>query len=58
MPAFLGSQFWGVLVMGVAVLIFFLLPWLDRSPVKSIRYKGAYYKTALALFVVSFLILG
>ena len=41
-PAFLGTQFWGVLVMGGAVLIFFLLPWLDRSPVKSIRYKGPY----------------
>ena len=41
-PAFLGTQFWGVLVMGAAVLIFFLLPWLDRSPVKSIRYKGPY----------------
>ena len=36
----------------------FLLPWLDRSPVKSIRYRGAYYKTALALFVVAFLVLG
>src|SRR5690242_11659257 len=57
-PAFLGSQFWGVLVMGAAVLIFFALPWLDRSPVKSVRYKGAYYKAALVLFVVSFLILG
>ncbi len=44
--------------MGAAVLIFFLLPWLDRSPVRSIRYKGPYYKTALALFVVSFLVLG
>jgi len=57
-PAFAGTQFWGVLVMGGAVLIFFLLPWLDRSPVKSIRYKGPYYKIALALFVVSFLVLG
>jgi ubiquinol-cytochrome c reductase cytochrome b subunit len=57
-PAFLGSQFWGVLVMGGAVLIFFALPWLDRSPVKSIRYKGPYYKIALSLFVLSFLILG
>jgi ubiquinol-cytochrome c reductase cytochrome b subunit len=44
--------------MGAAVLIFFALPWLDRSPVKSIRYKGPYYKLALALFVVSFLVLG
>jgi ubiquinol-cytochrome c reductase cytochrome b subunit len=57
-PALLGSQFWGVIVMGAAVLIFFALPWLDRSPVKSIRYKGPYYKLALALFVVSFLVLG
>ena len=57
-PAFLHTQFWGVLVMGAAVLIFFLLPWLDRSPVKSIRYKGLYFKIALALFAVSFLVLG
>jgi len=54
-PAFLGSQFWGVAVMGAAVLIFFFVPWLDRSPVKSIRYKGWIYKFALACFVVSFL---
>ena len=39
-------------------MIFFLLPWLDRSPVKSIRYRGPNYKIALALFVVSFVILG
>jgi ubiquinol-cytochrome c reductase cytochrome b subunit len=57
-PAFFGTQFWGVLVMGAAVLIFFALPWLDRSPVKSIRYKGPYFKIALALFVVSFVVLG
>ena len=57
-PALLGTQFWGVLVMGGAVLIFFLLPWLDRSPVKSIRYKGPYFKIALTLFVISFLVLG
>jgi ubiquinol-cytochrome c reductase cytochrome b subunit len=57
-PAFLHTQFWGVVVMGAAVLIFFLLPWLDRSPVKSIRYKGPYFKVALTLFVISFLVLG
>ena len=57
-PAFLHTQFWGVLVMGAAVLIFFLLPWLDRSPVKSIRYRGAYFKIAVVLFVISFLVLG
>jgi len=49
---------WGVVLMGVAVMIFFVLPWLDRSPVKSIRYKGRLYKTALALFVVAFFVLG
>jgi len=44
--------------MGAATLIFFLLPWLDRSPVKSIRYKGPIFKVALVLFVVVFLVLG
>jgi len=57
-PPMFNSQFPGVLTMGVAVLILFFLPWLDRSPVKSIRYRGPYYKTALALFVLSFLVLG
>jgi ubiquinol-cytochrome c reductase cytochrome b subunit len=57
-PSFLDSQFWGVLVMGIAVVIFFFLPWLDRSPVKSIRYRGIQYKAWLAAFVISFLILG
>jgi ubiquinol-cytochrome c reductase cytochrome b subunit len=47
-----------VAAMGIATLILFFLPWLDRSPVKSIRYRGAYYKSALALFVVVFLVLG
>jgi ubiquinol-cytochrome c reductase cytochrome b subunit len=57
-PPMFGSQFPGVLAMGAAVVIMFLLPWLDRSPVKSIRYRGSLYKAALALFVVAFLILG
>lgn len=48
----------GVLLMGAATMILFLLPWLDRSPVKSIRYRGPIFKTALGLFVVSFLVLG
>src|ERR1043165_3409972 len=46
-PSFLGSQFWGVLVMAIAVLIFFFLPWLDRGPVRSIRYRGTLYKAWL-----------
>jgi ubiquinol-cytochrome c reductase cytochrome b subunit len=48
----------GVVAMGVAVVIFFFLPWLDRSKVRSIRYRGIYYKIALTCFVISFLILG
>jgi ubiquinol-cytochrome c reductase cytochrome b subunit len=57
-PPLFNSQFPGVLAMGVAVLILFFLPWLDRSPVKSIRYRGPYYKTALAVFVAAFILLG
>src|SRR5215831_18842038 len=48
----------GVVLMGSAVLLPFFLPWLDRCRVKSIRYRGAIYKLALAIFVVSFLSLG
>jgi ubiquinol-cytochrome c reductase cytochrome b subunit len=54
----LEAKVWGVILMGVSVMSFFFLPWLDRSPVKSIRYKGPYYKIALALFVVAFFVLG
>ncbi len=57
-PPMFGSQFPGVAAMGVAVLIFFALPWLDRSPVKSIRYRGPKFKIALGLFVVAFVGLG
>jgi ubiquinol-cytochrome c reductase cytochrome b subunit len=57
-PPILNSQFPGVAAMGLSVVIFALLPWLDRSPVKSIRYRGGLYKKWLAAFVISFLILG
>jgi ubiquinol-cytochrome c reductase cytochrome b subunit len=57
-PSFAGTQVWGVMVMGAAVLILFLVPWLDRSPVKSIRYKGPIYKIMLAIFVLSFIALA
>ncbi|MDE2294033.1 MAG: cytochrome b N-terminal domain-containing protein, partial [Gammaproteobacteria bacterium] len=57
-PSFAGTQVWGVLVMGSAIVVLFFVPWLDRSPVKSIRYKGPIYKIALALFVVAFVTLG
>jgi ubiquinol-cytochrome c reductase cytochrome b subunit len=48
----------GVLAMGGAIVFLFLLPWLDRSPVKSIRYRGPLFKIALTLFIISFVALG
>ena len=57
-PPIFNSQFPGVAAMGLSVLVFALLPWLDKSPVKSIRYRGTLYKKWLAAFVISFLILG
>lgn len=48
----------GVVAMFGAVFIIFFLPWLDRSPVRSIRYRGPIYKTMLTLFVISFCALG
>jgi ubiquinol-cytochrome c reductase cytochrome b subunit len=57
-PPMFGSQFPGVVVMFAAILIMFFLPWLDRSPVKSVRYKGPIFKVALAIFAVSFVVLA
>jgi ubiquinol-cytochrome c reductase cytochrome b subunit len=58
MLKFFDAKFWGVVVMGLAVMIMFPLPWLDRSPVKSIRYRPGWNKVLYGLFVVNFLILG
>ncbi len=52
------AKFIGVLVMGGAVVIMFFLPWLDFSPVKSIRYRPGWHKGVLGVFVVFFLVLG
>ena len=52
------DKFLGVVAMGAAIFVLFLLPWLDRSPVRSIRYRGMPYKVALGIFVVSFIALG
>jgi len=52
------DKFIGVLAMGAAIVVLFLLPWLDRSPVKSIRQRGMIFKAALAIFVVSFVSLA
>jgi ubiquinol-cytochrome c reductase cytochrome b subunit len=57
-PPLFNSQFPGVVAMGVSVMILFALPWLDRGAVKSIRYRGPYFKVALTAFVIVFLILG
>jgi len=52
------AKFWGVIVMGASVVIMVFLPWLDRSPVKSIRYRPDWHKYVYAVFVVFFFILG
>ncbi|MBS0396378.1 MAG: cytochrome bc complex cytochrome b subunit [Proteobacteria bacterium] len=57
-PSYAGTQVWGVLVMFAAIVLLFFLPWLDRSPVKSVRYKGPITKIALASFAVTMVVLG
>jgi ubiquinol-cytochrome c reductase cytochrome b subunit len=57
-PSFAGTQVWGVLVMGASIVVLFFVPWLDRSPVLSIRYRGPIYKVMLTIFVLSFICLG
>ncbi|MCK5888612.1 MAG: cytochrome b N-terminal domain-containing protein [Methylococcales bacterium] len=52
------DKFAGVIAMGGAIVVLFLLPWLDRCKVKSIRYRGGIFKKFLVLFVISFIALG
>ncbi|MGE5115537.1 MAG: cytochrome b [Betaproteobacteria bacterium] len=52
------AKFWGVVIMGGSVVILFFLPWLDRSPVKSIRYRPGWHMAVLGVFVAFFLVLG
>jgi ubiquinol-cytochrome c reductase cytochrome b subunit len=52
------AKFWGVVVMGGAVIILFFLPWLDYSPVKSIRYRPDWHKYLYAIFVINFVVLA
>jgi ubiquinol-cytochrome c reductase cytochrome b subunit len=52
------AKFWGVVVMGGAVIILFFLPWLDHSPVKSIRYRPDWHKYVYGVFVINFVILA
>ena len=52
------AKVWGVVFMALAIIVLFLLPWLDRSPVRSIRYRSWPFKLMLVLFLISFVILG
>jgi hypothetical protein len=52
------AKFWGVVAMGGAVVILFFLPWLDHSPVRSIRYRPTWHKYLYGIFIVNFLVLG
>ena len=52
------AKFWGVVAMGGAVVILFFLPWLDYSPVKSIRYRPEWHKYVYGVFVINFFILA
>jgi ubiquinol-cytochrome c reductase cytochrome b subunit len=54
----LDAKFWGVVLMGVSVIILAGLPWLDHSPVKSIRYRPDWHKYVYILFGVAFVVLG
>jgi ubiquinol-cytochrome c reductase cytochrome b subunit len=54
----LDAKFWGVVIMGGTVVILFFLPWLDKSPVRSIRYRPDFHKYIYGTFIVSFVILG
>ncbi len=52
------DKLFGVIAMGAAIAVLFVLPWLDRSPVRSMRYKGWLSKIFLLVFCVAFIILG
>lgn len=52
------SKLGGVIVMGLAIFVLFILPWIDRTPTKSVRYRGLLFKFALFIFIISFIILS
>jgi ubiquinol-cytochrome c reductase cytochrome b subunit len=57
-PSYFGTAIWGVIVMFGAIVLLFLMPWIDRGKVKSVRYRGFGYKVALGLFALSFIMLA
>jgi ubiquinol-cytochrome c reductase cytochrome b subunit len=54
----LDPKLWGVVLMALSTTIFFALPWLDQSPVKSMRYRPGWHKILVGIFVAAFLVLG
>ncbi len=52
------DPWYGVLAMGAAIVILFFLPWIDRNPVKSVRYRSTLHKLNLMLFAAVFIVLG
>ncbi|SHH40404.1 cytochrome bc complex cytochrome b subunit [Massilia sp. CF038] len=58
LPQVLDAKFWGVVLFGSSVMIIAALPWLDHSPVKSIRYRPDWHKYVYAVFGLSFVTLG
>jgi ubiquinol-cytochrome c reductase cytochrome b subunit len=48
----------GVRAMGAAIVVLFILPWIDRNDIRSIRYRSTAYKVILGVFIVSFIVLG
>jgi ubiquinol-cytochrome c reductase cytochrome b subunit len=57
-PVSLDPKFWGVVLMGASVMIFFGLPWFDHSPARSMRYRPGWHFWLLMAFVVVFVVLG
>src|SRR5450830_1463842 len=58
LPSVLDAKFWGVVLFGSSVVIIALLPWLDHSPVRSIRYRPTWHKYVLVVFGLAFITLG
>jgi ubiquinol-cytochrome c reductase cytochrome b subunit len=58
LPQILDAKFWGVVLFGSSVVIIAFLPWLDHSPVKSIRYRPDWHKYVYLLFGLAFVTLG
>ena len=52
------DPWYGVLAMGAAIFILFFMPWIDKNPIKSVRYRSALHKLNLAVFVIVFIYLG